>query len=423
MKNLETVDGDVSGADDVAVAQVDGVNGDVGVKNGDDASDGKDKDLKSMNLSDMQTENRDSDVSKSDEAAVTDASKSDNNDINTVDEVEKQDKELNNEAETSEDFNTTEDSIHGDSDIPPSSDFEISEADHNNDSGIVENTENGEAAVNDSDTTQEYEDETDVDNKTPELEGDNDADIDKNSKSTEADIPHSQEKEVSKDIGETEVSVETLPLSEESSRQNSVRVENVTETDGSPPDEEMEVTEVTEDNIQKEKSDSVEIVNGDSDNVNNANSLSINDDEPEKGVSKTDSAKPNAKSSCTLLFSTFGDDSSKEKKDDKGNSSQEEEEETPKKKDGNTISLEEVDPNDTNSASADSEDEMDINAGLDACFNALEKKIESESNKDDKVKESEENNQGSEDKSPAHDVASEEEKSRKASESQDDDEM
>ena len=121
----------------------------------------------------------------------------------------------------------------------------------------------------------------------------------------------------------------------------------------------------------------------------------INDDkqvEKEAGSSKNDSETSNDEKSndgCQVLMFKFVDES-KENHDNEAGDKEE--------KKGGTISLEPAGPDD---ASAESDDDLDINAGLEKCFNDLENKIASEKddapNKQEDIKSNEKNDEDSND--------------------------
>jgi len=121
----------------------------------------------------------------------------------------------------------------------------------------------------------------------------------------------------------------------------------------------------------------------------------INDDkqvEKEAGSSKNDSETSNDEKSndgCQVLMFKFVDES-KENHDNEAGDKEE--------KKGGTISLEPAGPDD---ASAESDDDLDINAGLEKCFNDLENKIASEKddtpNKQEDIKSNDKNDEDSND--------------------------
>merc|ERR1712098_9437 len=116
------------------------------------------------------------------------------------------------------------------------------------------------------------------------------------------------------------------------------------------------------------------------DDIKDANAA----DKEDEGTSKDDSEASNdSKQSdgCQVLMFKFVDES-------KENHEKEAELENKDEKKGGTISLEPAGPDD---ASADSDDDLDVNAGLEKCFNDLENKIASE--KDESSDKPEDNKQ------------------------------
>ena len=85
-----------------------------------------------------------------------------------------------------------------------------------------------------------------------------------------------------------------------------------------------------------------------------------------------DSSIESSRDNCMILMCSFVDQSPAKEK------LKETEEKTTEKEVVNTISLEPASPDAGASETVESEEDLDINAGLEKCFSALEKKIDNE---------------------------------------------
>lgn len=259
------------------------------------------------------------------------------------------------ETETESRDNENEEAV-----VDPSSDFELSEADN-----IATDCD---AVVNDNDSTLEHDSENvncvnGTEQSEPITNGDHDTSDsieDKVPSLTENDGNDTDDVPVCSDVAD-EVSEVTLA------------------NDISSPEKDKEDVTTANSNNEESKENN-------KDNSVEEESEVDNDRVEEDGIvseaieKESEEAKSKDSGKVQVLMSMFVDQS-KEESDEKGATKDSDNKEIVKEdnKKESTISLEPADPEDN---STESDDDMDVNAGLDKCFDALEKKIANEDKSD-----------------------------------------
>jgi len=264
-----------------------------------------------------------------------------------------------------------------------SSDFEISERDNE---------------VNDDcETTQEFEP---SDNMETAENGDEDVDLTKEDSNPTSDKPVDSEQEVavtsSDKNSDNDTKNDTNNDTEEDTNEKKTKTAESKNEDSNKQDDNVNCKENKEAESIASPSESSELEKKSTpETKDDTEKADINDDkqvEKEAGSSKNDSETSNDEKSndgCQVLMFKFVDES-KENHDNEAGDKEE--------KKGGTISLEPAGPDD---ASAESDDDLDINAGLEKCFNDLENKIASEKddtpNKQEDIKSNDKNDEDSND--------------------------
>ena len=140
-------------------------------------------------------------------------------------------------------------------------------------------------------------------------------------------------------------------------------------------------------------------------------------DHDSDGNSK-DSSTENSRDSCKILMCSFVDQSpakeSSKASAEKEKKSSESEKEPESSEVNNTISLEPASTDDDSQGQESGEEDLDINAGLEKCFSALEKRIDKEEDTSDDV--SKDENKESLDKKDEKEAEDKEEKSKEEEE-------
>ena len=217
-----------------------------------------------------------------------------------------------------------------------------------------------------------------------------------------------------------DTSTETLPLAKEGSSDSEARP---SEKEEDVSDESDDGKKISDDNTGKESSEETKEAEQSEGSVSQPNENELSK-VTQNGESKDrdsdsnskDSSTENSRDSCKILMCSFVDQSpAKESSKDsaeKEKPSVSEKGPEPSAEVNNTISLDPASTDDDSQSQESGDEDLDINAGLEKCFSALEKKIDSEEDTsvDDKTEKAEKKDDESKEEEsssiniPIHDV-------------------